>query len=262
MIEIKQLTIGYKHNILLNDVTTTVGSGRLVALLGRNGSGKSTLLRTLAGLEHPLTGEVWLAGQAQSALSVVEQSRLVSLVTTGRVGIPNLRVWDVVAMGRSPYTNWLGWLRKEDKDAVSHALRATGMEAYIDRTMDSLSDGECQRVMIARALAQDTPIILLDEPTSFLDLPNRYELCLLLKRLAEANNKCILFSTHELEIALTLCDTILLIDSPYLHNLPTPEMVKSGHIERLFQNEAAGFDAEAWMAGGALEGRVAGETMS
>lgn len=249
MIEIKQLTIGYKHNILLDGVTTTVGSGRLIALLGRNGCGKSTLLRTLAGLERPLAGEVWLAGQAQSTLSVDAQSRLVSLVTTERVGISNLRVWDVVAMGRAPYTNWLGWLRKEDKHAVMQALGATGMEAYADRTIDRLSDGECQRVMIARALAQDTPIVLLDEPTSFLDLPNRYELCLLLKRVAETHNKCVLFSTHELEIALTLCDLILLIDSPYLYNLPTPEMVRSGHIERLFQNEAAGFDAEAWMAG-------------
>jgi iron complex transport system ATP-binding protein len=116
------------------------------------------------------------------------------------------------------------------------------MSAYAERTMDQMSDGECQRIMIARALAQDTPIILLDEPTSFLDLPNRYELGILLQKLAHKQNKCILFSTHELDIALTLCDSIALIDHPHLHYLPTRQMINSGHIERLFRNETITFD--------------------
>ena len=116
------------------------------------------------------------------------------------------------------------------------------MSDYADKTMDRMSDGECQRIMIARALAQQTPIILLDEPTAFLDMPNRYELCTLLRKLAHEENKCIFFSTHELDIALELCDSIALISPPQLHILPTEEMVRSGHIERLFTTGIVSFD--------------------
>ena len=119
-----------------------------------------------------------------------------------------------VALGRPPYTNWIGRVQEQDKAIVERSLELVGMAAFAGKTMDRMSDGECQRVMIARALAQDTPIILLDEPTSFLDLPNRYELCTLLRRLAHDHRKCILFSTHELDIALSLCDSIALIDPP------------------------------------------------
>ena len=133
-------------------------------------------------------------------------------------------------------------MQAEDAAVVARTLAAVGMDGYAGRTMDTMSDGECQRVMIARALAQQTPIILLDEPTSFLDLPNRYELCTLLRRLARDEGKCILFSTHELDIALSLCDSVALIDPPRLHHLPTEEMVRSGHIERLFGSAAVGFD--------------------
>ncbi len=133
-------------------------------------------------------------------------------------------------------------MQAEDAAVVARTLAAVGMDGYAGRTMDTMSDGECQRVMIARALAQQTPIILLDEPTSFLDLPNRYELCTLLRHLARDEGKCILFSTHELDIALALCDSVALIDPPHLHHLPTEEMVRSGHIERLFGSAVVGFD--------------------
>jgi iron complex transport system ATP-binding protein len=115
------------------------------------------------------------------------------------------------------------------------SLEKVGMASYAFRTMDKMSDGECQRIMIARALAQQTPIILLDEPTSFLDMPNRYDLCRLLANLAHEDNKCIIFSTHELDIAQSLCDTIALIDSPYMYHQPTPEMIHSGYIKKLFK---------------------------
>ena len=123
----------------------------------------------------------------------------------------------MVALGRAPYTNWLGLLQPEDRKIVDNAIQLVGMSGYAEKTMDKMSDGECQRIMIARALAQDTPVILLDEPTAFLDLPNRYELCLLLKKLAQEEGKCILFSTHDLDIALSLCDSIMLIDNPYMY---------------------------------------------
>ena len=125
---------------------------------------------------------------------------------------------------------------------VDRALNLVGMGGFADKPMDRLSDGEAQRVMIARALAQDTPVILLDEPTAFLDMPNRYELCTLLRRLAHDEGKCIFFSTHELDIALTLCDAVALIDPPRLHLLPTDEMIRSGHIERLFAGAGISFD--------------------
>jgi iron complex transport system ATP-binding protein len=138
-------------------------------------------------------------------------------------------------------------MQEQDKAIVEQALESVGMSDYADKTMDRMSDGECQRIMIARALAQQTPIILLDEPTAFLDMPNRYELCTLLRRLAHEEQKCILFSTHELDIALSLCDAIALIAPPELHILPTDDMVRSGHIERLFTTGIVAFDPASRM---------------
>ena len=226
-VELQHITIGYGHRVLLEDVSAAIGGGRLVALLGRNGTGKSTLLRAVAGLEAPAH----------------ELAQVVSFVTTEKVRIANLASRDVVGLGRAPYTDWLGRLRPGDRAVVDRALNLVGMGGFADKPMDRLSDGEAQRVMIARALAQDTPVILLDEPTAFLDMPNRYELCTLLRRLAHDEGKCIFFSTHELDIALTLCDAVALIDPPRLHLLPTDEMIRSGHIERLFDNGTVAFDA-------------------
>ena len=242
MIQLEALTLGYGQQILLDHVSANLDGGGLIALLGRNGSGKSTLLRATAGLGTIKSGRILLAGKDLAELRPEELARTVSFVTTEKVRIPNLKCRDVVALGRAPYTNWVGRLQQQDREIVAKSLALLDMSAYAERTMDQMSDGECQRIMIARALAQDTPIILLDEPTSFLDLPNRYELGILLQKLAHKQNKCILFSTHELDIALTLCDSIALIDHPHLHYLPTRQMINSGHIERLFHNETITFD--------------------
>ena len=242
MIQLEALTLGYGQQILLDHVSANLNGGWLIALLGRNGSGKSTLLRATAGLGTIKSGRILLAGKDLAELQPEELARTVSFVTTEKVRIPNLKCRDVVALGRAPYTNWVGRLQPQDREIVAKSLALLDMSAYAERTMDQMSDGECQRIMIARALAQDTPIILLDEPTSFLDLPNRYELGILLQKLAHKQNKCILFSTHELDIALTLCDSIALIDHPHLHYLPTRQMINSGHIERLFRNETITFD--------------------
>ena len=155
-------------------------------------------------------------------------------MATDKVRIANLPCEDLVALGRAPYTNWIGRLQDVDREIVADALAKVGMSDFAHKTMDRMSDGECQRVMIARALAQQTPVILLDEPTAFLDMPNRYELCRLLQRLAHDEQKAIIFSTHELDIASKMCDSIALIDPPHLLHQSAAEIVAGGAIERLF----------------------------
>lgn len=242
MIRLNDLTIGYGRRILLQHASATIPAGELVALVGRNGTGKSTLLRAIAGFGERLGGEIRLDGHSLETLSPQQLATTVSFVTTERVRIPNLRCEDVVALGRAPYTNWIGRVQEQDKAIVERSLELVGMAAFAEKTMDRMSDGECQRILIARALAQDTPVILLDEPTAFLDLPNRYELATLLRRLAHDEGKCILFSTHDLDVALGLCDAVALIDTPDLHCLPASDMASSGHIERLFAGAGISFD--------------------
>lgn len=237
MIALQNLSLGYGSRLLLDKVSTRFAAGSITALIGRNGAGKSTLLRSLTGFLPPTGGDIRLNSHSLREITPGELARTVALVTTERVRITNLSCRDVTALGRAPYTNWIGRMQPEDEKVVMQSLERVGMSDYASRTLDKMSDGECQRVMIARALAQQTPIILLDEPTSFLDMPNRYELCRLLADLAHHEGKCILFSTHELDIALSVCDSIALIESPDLHHLPTAEMIRQGHIERLFGME-------------------------
>ena len=188
-------------------------------------------------------GSVALCGRPLAACSPQERAAVVSFVATEKIRIADLTSEEVVALGRAPYTDWTGRLRAEDRALVARALELVGMAAFARKSLDRMSDGECQRVMIARALAQDTPVILLDEPTAFLDLPSRYELAMLLRRLAHEEGKCILFSTHDIDVALGFCDFAALIDSPSLCCLPAAEMARSGRIERLFAGSGIRFDA-------------------
>ena len=236
MIELKNISLGYDNKrMLLKDVSATFCCGTMTALIGRNGSGKSTLLRAMIGFQPLMSGNIVINGTDIKDTTALQLAKQVAFVTTDRVRISNLSCRDVVALGRAPYTNWIGRMQREDEQIVMQSLKQVGMESYAFRTMDKMSDGECQRVMIARALAQETPIILLDEPTSFLDMPNRYELCHLLADLAHNENKCIIFSTHELDIAKSVCDAIALIDSPTLHHYLTEEIINRGYIEKLFK---------------------------
>lgn len=235
MIELKDFSIGYGKRVLLKDVDAVFPDRALTALIGRNGTGKSTTLRAVAGLNPRYSGEILLDGHDLRGMRPDNLARRMAFVTTERTRIPNLRCEDVVAIGRAPYTNWIGRMQDEDREIVAESLAAVGMSSYADRTMDKMSDGECQRIMIARALAQDTPNMLLDEPTSFLDLPNRFELVALLRKLAHEEGKCILFSTHELDVAMRMCDNIALVDGDELVVLPVKEMQESGRIRRLFR---------------------------
>ncbi len=224
MITLKDFTIGYKSRTLISDADTDFPKASLTSLIGRNGTGKSTLLRAIAGLNPRYSGSILLDGKDIRSLAPSAIAKTLAFVSTQRTRIPSMRSVDAVAMGRAPYTNWIGRMQKEDEEIVLRSLADVGMSDFAQRTLDTMSDGECQRVMIARALAQDTPIILLDEPTSFLDMPSRYDLVGLLNRLAHDQGKCILFSTHELDIATKMCDAVALVDPPRLIHKPAQEI--------------------------------------
>ena len=245
MIQLSNISLAFGERTLIEGATTRFECGEMVALLGRNGTGKSTLLRAMAKLGDIAEGEILVDGKSIADIDIRTFARLVAFVNTERIDIDSMRAYDLVAIGRSPYTDWMGRLTKEDRAIIERAMQITGVDKLAERMVETLSDGECQRVMIARALAQDTPVILLDEPTAFLDLPNRYELCTLLSRLAHDEGKLILFSTHELDIALSLSDSIALVDTPRLVHMPTSEMISSGNLERLFNSEHISFDAAA-----------------
>lgn len=241
-IELHKVTLGYGERVLIADASVGFGWGELTALIGRNGTGKSTLLRTIAALAKPQSGRITISGKDVASLTMKEVAARIAFVSTDDVRVQNLHVWDVVSLGRAPYTNWVGRLTDEDKAKVRESLELVGMGEFAQASMDSLSDGERQRVMIARALAQDTPIILLDEPTAFLDLPNKYEICLLLRRLAHKEGKCILFSTHDLSIAIELCDTIAMIEGGEFHYGTAEMLIESGEMQRIFEHTHIEFD--------------------
>ena len=226
MIQLEDLSIRFGERILLENISVSFFDNKLTAFIGRNGSGKSTLMKAICGLNENYSGKILINGENIKSIPRQKLASRISYVNTQRPRIANLRCREIVALGRSPYTNWHGKLTDSDKKIIDHSLEEVGMSEYKDRYYNTLSDGESQKIMIARAIAQDTSIILLDEPTSFLDLPSRYELVDLLKRLTIEKGKTIIFSTHELNIAIKFSDYISLFDTPHLINLPTQEMLE------------------------------------
>lgn len=204
MIKCENLVIGYGSRVIQRDLTFTLADGTVTALLGANGCGKSTLLRTLAGLQPAISG----------TYLPVPNERDVALVLTERLSVESATVRDVVAMGRYPYTSFLGTLSAADHRIVNEAMEQVGVEQLADTFYNDHSDGEKQRVLIAKALAQKTPVILLDEPTAHLDLPSRIKTLNLLRDIAHNQGKTILISTHELDLALRTADNILLMFPP------------------------------------------------
>lgn len=220
-IKLENLTIGYKDKVVQSNLNATFESGKLVCLLGRNGIGKSTLLRTLAMFQPALSGEVLLEGKPLTDYSIHSLSRKLSIVLTRKPDVQNITVTEMVGLGRSPYTGFWGALHDADKIIVAEALRLVGIESMAERKIHTLSDGERQKVMIAKALAQQTPIILLDEPTAFLDFPSKVEILKLLGHLAKETDKTIILSTHDLELAARLADSLWQMDETGL-KLVTP----------------------------------------
>ena len=220
---LKDLVIGYNTRAGQRRVTAPLSvklpEGRLICLVGRNGVGKSTLLRSLSGLQPPLSGDVLLGGSSIASYSHKALARLVSVVTTRDVPVPSMTSWEVVALGRSPYTQFWGQLSPADKEIVDRSIDITGISPLASRRVGSLSDGERQKVMIAKAIAQETPVILLDEPTAFLDYPSKVSTLSLLSRLAREMGRTILVSTHDVEHALRLSDEVLLLQKEGLYKV-------------------------------------------
>ncbi len=239
-ISLHNLSIGYttqgKTREVFPPVSAEAGVGELVSLIGRNGQGKSTLLRTLIGFQPALSGEIHIFGKNIAEYDLRKLSTLVSYVSTDNVKVGNLKVFDLVSLGRYPYTGWFGTLSQNDKDVVMQSLEMVGMGSYAWRNTNRLSDGERQRAMIARALAQGTPIIVLDEPTAFLDLPNRYEVVLLLKKLAREQNKTVLFSTHDLSIALKISDRMWAMCDGELYQGAPQQLMADNVFDKLLKN--------------------------
>ena len=244
----ENLTIGYRlarrgERSVATGLNLQMEAGEMVCLLGPNGAGKSTLMRTIAGLQPALSGAVWLHGAKLDSLSAAERARRLSIVLTDRVDVGNLSAFGLVSLGRHPYTDWSGGLTENDQTVVHWALGAVGAAQLAHRPVLELSDGERQKVLIARALAQEPRLILLDEPTAFLDLPRRVEMMGMLRTLARETGRAILLSTHDLDLALRSADRLWLLGGDGLLHQGAPEdLVLSGAFERAFASERVNFD--------------------
>lgn len=243
---IKDASVGYgsrkKTTCVVSEMNATISGGELVALIGRNGAGKSTLLRTLAAYQPPLSGRVEFTGTDIGDMSQQDIARQISVVLT-TVPAASLTVEKLVSLGRTPYTNFLGRLRKEDKDAVEKAMELMGVASFAKRRIEELSDGERQKCMIAKALAQETPVMLLDEPTAYLDYPSKVHLFGILKRLAKENKKAVIVSTHDLDLALRLADKVWLVEGKRLYCGTVSELASQGVIQSFIDSENIHYDA-------------------
>ena len=240
-ITLHNVSTGYGRRVVARGLQATLSAGTLTCLLGSNGAGKSTLLRTIGGFQPALGGEVLVDGHPVSSLSAGQMSRLMSVVLTERIDVPGLTVRDLVAMGRAPYTGFWGVLDADDHRMVQEAMQQVGIGALASRQVRSLSDGERQKAVIAKALAQHTPVILLDEPTAFLDFPSKVDTLRLLSRLAHQMHKAVLLSTHDVQLALQLGDCLWLLDSEGL-SVGTPRaLAADGTIARFFACQGVEF---------------------
>jgi iron complex transport system ATP-binding protein len=248
ILEASSLAIGWKQGrtpqILARNIAFQVSPGQLIALVGPNGAGKSTLLRTIAGLQQPCGGSLTLRGRNIALMSVEERATLLACVFNERIEAGYLTVWEFVAFGRYPYTNAHNRLRADDRRHIATALALVGMDGFERRTFASLSDGERQKVQIARAVAQNTPLLVFDEPTAFLDAPSRIEIFRLAERLVQEAGKTVLLCTHEVDLALKTASELWVIDREHRFTAGPPFVVaRSGAIGRAFDLPTVAFDA-------------------
>ena len=246
----RDLTIGYKARrrpatVIAEKLNLSLAAGELICLLGPNGAGKSTLMRTIAGMQPALGGEILLDGQAVGDYRPNALARKLSVVLTERVDAGLLSAYALVALGRYPYTDWRGTLDDEDERIIRDAMRSVGAVPLATRPVGELSDGERQKVMIARALAQQPQLMLLDEPTAYLDLPRRAEVMQILRRLAHDGGRAVLLSTHDLDLALRSADKLWLLANGELHVGAPEDLVLDGTFARAFASEGVSFDAQS-----------------
>lgn len=246
LVKATNLSIGYRTGVpLAAGLNLRIYPGELIALMGPNGTGKSTLIRTLAGLQTSLGGEIRIRDQDLKNLGLRERSRLMSVVFSEPPRPGLIRVYDLVAIGRHPHTNWSGRMDAHNRSVVDWAIECTGIHHLRGRLVHQLSDGERQKVMIARAMAQDTSLMFLDEPTAHLDLSNRAEIVGLLRRLSHDTGKSILMSSHDLELSLQASDRLWLLDKNggIISGFPE-DLVLDGFVGRLFESREVAFDGE------------------
>ncbi len=248
ILAIDSLKIGYRsgkrENVLLSPLTANARKGELIAVIGKNGIGKSTLLKTIAGLQPSLGGTISFAGKNISQYSRMELAMEVGYISTEAVKVSNMRVYDLVALGRFPHTNWIGLIDSMNHDIIMNSIEMTGMLALRNRFVAELSDGERQRAMIARIFAQDTDIMVMDEPTAFLDIGGKFEILHLMHNLSQKNNKAIIYSTHDLQMALSQSDKIwLLLDDKLIEGAPEDLMI-IGAFDHIFDSSPVQFNSE------------------
>lgn len=238
------LTIGYKSKTLFSNLNFELQTGILTSLLGSNGTGKSTLLKTIAGLLDKKSGTLYINNDNVDGITTSNFSKLVSIVLTNEYVNKELTVYELVKLGRQPYTNWLDKLTNEDEVLIKKTLNDCEITDLQNQKLYQLSDGQLQRSFIARAVVQNTPFIFLDEPSTHLDLYHKVQLFKLLKKLCTENKKCILFSTHDLDLALQLSDKIMLLKNNIFYHNSTSNLINEGVFNRFFDTDDIVFDKE------------------
>ncbi len=248
ILQASKISIGYSHKkektIVASDIDLSLRKGKLIALIGANGIGKSTLLRTITGIQKTIAGTVILNGNSIHELDALTLAKNLSVVLTEKLPPSNLTVFELVALGRQPYTNWIGKLAALDIAKVNEAMNLTQIGHLAAKKHFEISDGQLQKVLIARALAQDTPLIILDEPTTHLDLLHKVSLFKLLKKLTQETEKCILFSTHDIDMAIQLSDEMIIMTPETVVQDEPCNFIAKGSFTTLFNDEHIIFDQE------------------
>ncbi len=248
ILQASKISIGYsskkEKNTIAQNIDLSLEKGKLIALIGANGIGKSTLLRTITGIQKPLSGTVLLNEKNIHELDALTLAQNLSVVLTEKLPPSNLTVWELIALGRQPYTNWIGTLTDTDIAKINEAIALTQIEHLVSKRHYEISDGQLQIVLIARALAQDTPLIILDEPTTHLDLLHKVVLFKLLKKLTQETEKCILFSTHDIDMAIQLSDEMIIMTPENTVQDQPCNLILKGSFNTLFKDEHIVFDSE------------------
>lgn len=246
ILKTESLRIGYRkkqlETVIASGININVAKGELTAVIGINGVGKSTFLRTISGIQPALAGKVVINEEDRENIPSRQLAKLISLVLTEQPLSKNLGVAELIALGRQPYTNWIGSLSAEDRKMVKNALALVKIEDLQHKKCYELSDGQLQKVLIARALAQDTALMILDEPTSHLDMYHKAQVLKLLKELSQQTKKAIIFATHEINLALQLCDTIILMKPGEIFQDTPKQLIQKGHFESIFPSDLIVFD--------------------